>query len=277
MAPGKQIRGYRMGRLKDKVAIVTGGGRGIGKAIALAFAAEGAKVVVAARTLPKLEETVREIKALGGEALALQTDVTKEAEVEVMVEAAVKIFGKIDILVNNSGIGGPTARVSDMNLDAWNEVIALDLTGSMLCCKHVLKYMMPQKSGNIINIGAEGGRSGDGRSGYPMRTPYCCAKMGVIGLTESLSIEVGEYNIRVNAVSPAAVRGERIISVMQGRAAALGVPFEDIEAKIVHNYSLGRMAEESEVAAVAVFLASDESRIITGQTVAANCGAHIVW
>jgi NAD(P)-dependent dehydrogenase (short-subunit alcohol dehydrogenase family) len=101
--------------------------------------------------------------------------------------------------------------------------------------------------------------------------------MGVIGLTESLSIEVGEYNIRVNAVSPAAVKGERIISVMQGRAAAMGVSFEDIEAKIVHNYSLGRMAEESEVAAVAVFLASDESKIITGQTVAANCGAHIVW
>jgi NAD(P)-dependent dehydrogenase (short-subunit alcohol dehydrogenase family) len=266
-----------MGRLEDKVAIITGGGQGIGKAIALAFAAEGAKVVVAARTLPKLEETVVEIRAKGREAIAIQADVTKEAEVEAMVAETVRAFGRIDILVNNSGIGGPTARVSDMNLDAWNEVIALDLTGSMLCCKHVLKYMMPQKSGNIINIGAEGGRTGDGRSGYPMRTPYCCAKMGVVGLTESLSIEVGEYNIRVNAVSPAAVKGERIICVMQGRAAALGVPFEDIEAKIVHNYSLGRMAEESEVAAVALFLASDESRIITGQTVAANCGAHIVW
>jgi NAD(P)-dependent dehydrogenase (short-subunit alcohol dehydrogenase family) len=266
-----------MDRLKDKVAIVTGGGQGIGKAIALAFATEGAKVIVAARTLPKLEGTAAEIRAEGGEALAIQTDVTKEQEVEAMVAGAVKAFGRIDILVNNSGIGGPTARVADMNLEAWNEVIALDLTGSMLCCKHVLKYMMPQKSGNIINIGAEGGRTGDGRSGYPMRTPYCCAKMGVIGLTESLSIEAGEYNIRVNAVSPAAVKGERIISVMQGRAAATGISFEDIEAKIVHNYSLGRMAEEYEVAAVAVFLASDESKIITGQTVAANCGAHIIW
>jgi NAD(P)-dependent dehydrogenase (short-subunit alcohol dehydrogenase family) len=266
-----------MERLKDKVAIVTGGGRGIGKAIAMAFAAEGAKVVVAARTLPKLEETGGAIRAKGGEALAIRTDVTKEREVEAMVAGTVKAFGKIDILVNNSGVGGPTARVADMNLDEWNEVIALDLTGSMLCCKHVLKYMMPQKSGNIINIGAEGGRTGDGRSGYPMRTPYCCAKMGVIGLTESLSIEVGEYNIRVNAVSPAAVRGERIISVVQGRAAATGVPFEDLMAKIFHNYSLGRMAEESEVADVAVFLASDESRIITGQTIAANCGAHIIW
>jgi len=101
--------------------------------------------------------------------------------------------------------------------------------------------------------------------------------MGVIGLTESLSIEVGEYNIRVNAVSPAAVRGERIISVVQGRATVTGVPFEELMAKIAQDYSLRRMAEEHEVAAVAVFLASDESRIITGQTIAAHCGAHIVW
>ena len=266
-----------MGRLRDKVAIVTGGGKGIGKAIALAFAAEGAKVAVAARTVPKLEETVAQIKANGGEALAVPADVTKEAEVEAMVAGVVRHFGTVDILVNNSGIGGPTARVCDMDLAAWNEVISLDLTGSMLCCKHVLKHMMPKRSGNIVNIGAEGGRSGDGRSGYPMRSPYCCAKMGLIGLTESLSIEVGEYNIRVNAVSPAAVRGDRIISVVQGRAAATGVPFEDLMAKIAANYSLGRMAEESEVAAVAVFLASDESRIITGQTIAAHCGIHIIW
>ena len=266
-----------MMRLENRVAIVTGGGQGIGKAIALAFAQDGAKVVVAARTLPKLEETVREIKAKGGEAIAIQSDITKEKEVERLMAGAVSAYGKIDILVNNSGIGGPTANVVDMNLDEWNEVISLDLSGSMLCCKHALKYMIPQRSGNIVNIGAEGGRSGDGRSGYPMRTPYCCAKMGLIGLTESLSQEVGEYNIRVNAVSPAAVRGERIISVVQGRAAATGVPFEELMAKISDNYSLRRMAEESEVAAVAVFLASDESRIITGQTIAAHCGVHVVW
>lgn len=264
-------------RLQSKVAIVTGGGQGIGKAIALAFAAEGAKVVVAARTLPKLEGTVKEIKAKGGEALAVRADVTKENEVESLMAEVVKAYGKIDILVNNSGIGGPTANVVDMKLDEWNEVISLDLTGSMLCCKHALKHMIPQKSGNIINIGAEGGRSGDGRSGYPMRTPYCCAKMGMIGLTESLSQEVGPYNVRVNAVSPAAVKGERIINVVKGRAAATGVSFDDLMAKLTQNYSLGRMAEEPEVAAVAVFLASDESRIITGQTIASHCGAHIIW
>ncbi len=266
-----------MMRLKDKVAIVTGGGKGIGKAIALAFATEGAKVVVAARTLAKLEEVAGEIKAKGGEAKAIQTDVTSEKEIENMVAETVSAFGRIDILVNNSGIGGPTAPVVDLNVEEWNQVLALDLTGSMLCCKYALRHMIPHKSGAIINIAAEGGRAGDGRAGYPMRSPYCCAKMGLIGLTETLSIEVGQYGIRVNAVSPAAVRGERIISVVQGRAQATGVPFEDLMAKLVQNYSLGRMTEESEVAAVAVFLASDESSSITGQTIVAHCGAHMVW
>jgi NAD(P)-dependent dehydrogenase (short-subunit alcohol dehydrogenase family) len=233
-------------------------------------------VVVAARTLPKLQETIDQVTRSGGSGLAIETDVRYEDPVQRMVAQTVGAFGKVDILVNNSGIGGPTAGVVDLGLDEWNEVIALDLTGSMLCCKHVLKYMIPQKSGNIINIAAEGGRAGDGRAGYPMRSPYCCAKMGLLGLTETLSIEVGQYNIRVNAISPAAVRGERIINVLKGRAAATGTPLEELMSKIVQNYSLGRMTEESEVAKVAVFLASDESSAITGQTIVSNCGQHIV-
>ncbi len=263
-------------RLKERVAIVTGGGKGIGKAISLAFASEGAKVVVAARDISKLEDTVKEIKSMGGNAKAIKTDVRVEREVQKMVEETVKEFGKIDILVNNSGIGGPTAKVVDMKLEEWNEVLAIDLTGSMLCSREVLKYMIPQKSGNIINIAAEGGRAGDGRAGYPMRSPYCCAKMGLIGLTETLAIEVGEYNIRVNAISPAAVRGERLNNVVMGRAKALGVPFEELISKITANYSLRRPAEEKEIAATAVFLASDESSAITGQTIVANCGQHII-
>ena len=263
-------------RLKDRVAIVTGGGKGIGKAIALAFASEGAKVVVAARDLSKLEETVKEIKAKGGRAKAIQTDVTVEKQVQQMVAETIKEYGQIDILVNNSGIGGPTVNVVDLKLEDWNQVLAIDLTGSMLCAREVLKYMIPRKSGNIINIAAEGGRGGDGRTGYPMRSPYCCSKMGVIGLTETLSIEMGEYNIRVNAISPAAVRGERLNNVVMGRAKALGVPFEELISKITANYSLRRPAEESEVAATAVFLASGESSAITGQTISTNCGQHIV-
>ena len=264
-------------RLKDKVAIITGGGRGIGKAISLAFADEGAAVVVAATTTAKLEETVAEIKAKGGRAKAIQTDITDEKQVERLVEETLKTFGRIDILVNNSGIGGPTAGVVDLKLEDWNKVLSIDLTGSMLCSKHVLRHMIPQKSGIIINMAAEGGRAGDGRGGYPMRSPYCCAKMGVIGLTETLSVEVGEHNIRVNAISPAAVKGERIINVVKGRSEALGVTFDELWAKLTANYSLGRAAEEHEVAATAVFLASDESSAITGQTIVTHCGLHVVY
>lgn len=263
-------------RLHNKVAIITGGGKGIGRAIASAFAAEGASVVMAARTRAILEEAAEEIRAQGGDAKAIQTDITDERQIERMVAETIQAYGRIDILVNNSGIAGPTARVVDLDLAAWNEVLAIDLTGGMLCAKHVLKHMIPQKSGVVINIVSEGGRSGDGRSGYPMRSPYCCSKAGLIALTETLSIEVGEYNIRVNAISPAAVRGERIINVVKGRSEATGLPFEEVMGKLVENYSLKRPAEESEIAAAAVFLASDESSAITGQTLVTNCGQHII-
>jgi NAD(P)-dependent dehydrogenase (short-subunit alcohol dehydrogenase family) len=264
-------------RLKDKVAIITGGGKGIGRAIASAFASEGAGVVMAARTRSKLEEVAEEIRAQGGNAQAIQTDITDERQIERMVAETIQAYGRIDILVNNSGIAGPTAPVVDLDLDKWNEVLAIDLTGGMLCAKHVLKHMIPQKSGVIINIVSEGGRSGDGRSGYPMRSPYCCSKAGLIALTETLSVEVGEFNIRVNAISPAAVRGERIINVVKGRSKATGLPFEEVMGTLVENYSLKRPAEESEIAAAAVFLASDESSAITGQTLVTNCGQHIIF
>jgi NAD(P)-dependent dehydrogenase (short-subunit alcohol dehydrogenase family) len=262
-------------RLKDKVAIVTGGGKGIGKAIAKAFVSEGAAVVIGATTLSKLEEAVKEFEAMGGRAKAIQTDLTDEKQVIRLVSETVKTFGKIDILVNNSGIAGPTCNVVDLKLEDWNQVLAVDLTGSMLCSREVLKHMIPRKSGSIINIAAEGGRSGDGRSGYARRAPYCCAKMGVIGLTETLSQEAGLYNIRVNAISAAAVRGERFDRVIMGRAKAAGITFEEALNMEMANYSLKRPAEEYELANCAVFLASDESSAITGQTIVNHCGQHI--
>ena len=264
-------------RLKDKVAIITGGGYGIGKAIAKAFVQEGAAVVIAATTLSKLQETVKDLQAMGGMAMAAPTDVRDENQIRRMVEETLRAFGKIDVLVNNSGIGGPTCNVVDMKLEEWNNILAIDLTGSMLCCREVLKHMIPRKSGIIINIGAEGGRSGDGRSGYPMRAGYCCAKMGVIGLTETLAQEVGEYNIRVNCISAAAVKGDRFIRVITGRAQAMGIPFEEALKREMANYSLKRPAEEYELANCAVFLASDESSAITGQTLINHCGQHIAF
>jgi NAD(P)-dependent dehydrogenase (short-subunit alcohol dehydrogenase family) len=264
-------------RLKDRVAVITGGGKGIGKAISLAFSREGAIVVVAGRTLSPLEETCNEIRSIGGKAKPIQTDVSVEEQVIQMVSETINEFGKVDILVNNSAITGTTVRVADINLSQWNETIAINLTGTMLCAKEVLKYMIPQRSGNIINIASEAGRSGDGRSGFPLRGSYCSSKMGVIGLTETLSIEVGEFNIRVNAVSPGPVKGEHITNAMRAKAKVTNIPFEEIMENLAANSSLKRMTEESEIAAVAVFLASDESSAVTGQTISVSCGQHITF
>ena len=142
--------------------------------------------MVAGRTLSTLQETCDEIKSKGGKAKPIQTDVSVEEQVIRMVSETIHEFGKVDILVNNSAIAGPTVRGADMDLSRWNETLAIDLTGAMLCAREVLKYMIPQRNGNIINIVSEGGRSGDGRSGYPLRSAYCSSKMGLIGLTETL-------------------------------------------------------------------------------------------
>ena len=265
-----------MTRLKDKVAIVTGGGNGIGREIARAYAAEGASVVVVGRTLAQLERTVAEIRSRNGEAKAIQADVASEGQVEQMVADTLERYGQIDILVNNGAITGPTANVVDMRLDAWSETLAINLTGAMLCSREVLKQMIPRRSGTIIMMTSEGGRGGDGRAGYPKRSPYCCSKIALIGLAETMAVEVGEYGIRVNAISPAGVRGDRINRLMAERARTMGISPDELLARHVSNYSLGRMAEESEIAAVALFLASSDSSAITGQTIVVNCGQHIV-
>ncbi len=263
--------------LKDKVAIITGGSQGIGRRIAIVFAEEGAKVVVCARDLPKLQETVDAITSKGGRAIAVQTDLCDEKQVEHMVAETIKQFGTVDVLVNNSGVAGPTVNVVDTDLGQWNETLAINLTGSMLCAKHVLKHMIPRGSGAIVNISSERGRTGDGKSGSPMRASYACSKAGMIALTECLSTEVGMHNIRVNCVAAAAVRGERIANVFKHQSEATGVPFEELMSKMVEDYSLKRPVEPDEVAHAAAFLASDAASGVTGQTLSVTCGIHIIF
>ncbi len=262
-------------RLQGKVAIITGGGKGIGKAIAQAFAREGATVMIASRTVSALDETCRVIVGNGGKAAYVQTDVSDEKQVKRLAAETIRQFVQIDILVNNSGVSGPTSRVADMDLSQWNETLAIDLTGSMVCAREVLKHMIPRRSGNIINVVSEGGRSADGRSGYPLRAAYCCSKMGLIGLTETLSVEVGEYGIRVNAVSPGPVLGERLLNIISKRVSETGRTVEEMMTSLSANNSLKRIATEDECAAVALFLASDESSAITGQTIPVSCGQHV--
>ncbi len=264
-------------RLDNRVAVITGGGQGIGKAIAIAFAREGAAVVVAGRTVANLEATCNEVESIGGKAAFVPSDVSREEDAVRLVEETLRIFGRLDILVNNSGIAGPTAKIIDMDLEKWNETLAINLTGSMLCAREALKHMIPRKKGTIINIVSEAGRAGDGRAGYPLRGAYCCSKMGQIGLTETLAVEVGEYGIRVNAVSPGPIQGERISNVVRKRVEATGAAFDDVMKSLAFNNSLKRFATEEETAAAVLFLASDEASGVTGQTLPVSCGQHITF
>lgn len=258
-------------RLRDKIAIVTGGGRGIGKSISLAFAREGATVVMAARDLQSMEETGREILAMGGGADAVVTDVGREEQVKHLVAFALNKYGRIDILVNNSAVAGPTVNVVDLDLDVWNEVIGTNLTGAMLCTREVLRPMMAARGGTIINISSEGGRSG-----FPMRSPYAVSKRGLIALTETVAIEAGPYAIRVNCISPGRVTGERVENVARDKARVTGLTYEEVMASMTIDCSLGRFVTSDEVAAAAVFLASDEASAITGETLVVSGGKHML-
>jgi len=259
-------------KLKDKVAIITGGGTGIGRAIALAFASEGAAVVVAARTLSRLKEVTKDIKSKGGKAKAIQTDISDHGQVKRMVTQTVDEFGQIDILVNNAARGTfNNADVADMNLDEWHNTLAVNSTGAMLCSKEALKYMIPQRSGNIINISSVAGISG-----VPKESPYSVSKWGLIGFTETLAIETGKFGIRVNCISPGATRTQEFEDWVKVSARDAGISYEEVMSKITDNNALNRIAEPFEIAACVVFLASDDSNAITGHNLIVSCGFHLI-
>ena len=258
-------------KLKDQVAIVTGGGRGIGRQIALRFAVEGAAITVSGTGLAHLEATAAEIRAGGGRAIACVADVADEAAVARMVAATLAEFGRLDILVNNAGITGPTAPVIEMERADWDRTLDINVTGAFLCAKHALPHMMKNRSGRIINI-----TSVAGRIGYALRSPYAVSKWGMIALTRSIALEAGPHGITVNAIAPGAVKGDRIADVVGTRAAALGRSPEDIEREFfIEPSALKRMVEPEEIAATALFLASDEARNITGETLAVSAGFRL--
>lgn len=256
-------------QLEGKVAVITGGGKGIGRAIALAFAREGADVAIAARTGADLKKTASEIESMGRKSLAIATDLAVPEQVRTMVDRTLKMLGRVDVLVNNSGIAGPVTSVADMDLEGWNQTLAVNLTGAMLCAKYILKDdMIPRQSGNIINIS-----SISGRMGHAMRSPYSTSKWGLIGFTQSLALEVGKYGIRVNCITPGPVEGDRIEWALRQASQNQGITYEQAVANEVARTALGRMVKPEEVAALAVFLASEKSSGITGQTI--NCCAGL--
>jgi NAD(P)-dependent dehydrogenase (short-subunit alcohol dehydrogenase family) len=257
--------------LVGRVAVVTGGGRGIGRAIALRLAREGAAVAIAGTRADALDETARAIEAAGGRARAVPADVADEPAVARLMEATVGAFGRLDILVNNAGIAGATAAVADARLEDWERVLAINLTGAFLCAKHAIPHLIAQGAGRIVNI-----TSVAGLIGYAMRSPYAASKWGMIGLTRSLALELGTHGITVNAIAPGSVRGERIDAVVRGRAEALGRTPADIEREFyVEPTALKRMVDPEEIAGAVMYLVSDEARSITGETISVTAGFRL--
>ncbi len=244
--------------LTGKVVIVTGAARGIGRAIALEFAREGANVIVN-DILEESSSVAGEIEKMGVKSLFVKADVSKEQEVINMFSRAVDAFSRVDVLVNNAGIIRD-ALIHKISLEDWEAVIETNLKGAFLCCREAAKYMMRQGYGRIINISSVTGQMGNiGQSNY------AASKAGIIGLTKALALELARYgDITVNAIAPGLTRTE-----MTGR-----VP-EKIIKRFIDRIPLGRMAEPEEIAHLAVFLASDKARYITGQVIAINGGLYM--
>jgi NAD(P)-dependent dehydrogenase (short-subunit alcohol dehydrogenase family) len=258
-------------KLANQVAIVTGGGRGIGRAIALRFAAEGAAVMLAATGREPLEATAKEIRGRGGKASVAITDVADEAAVARMVAATMSEFGRLDILINNAGITGPTAPIVKLDRAEWDRTLAINVTGAYLCAKHALPHMIARKSGRIVNI-----TSVAGRIGYALRSPYAVSKWGMIALTRSLALEAGGDGITVNAIAPGAVEGDRIDTVVRARAEAQGRNPDDVMREFfIDTTALRRTIPPEEIAATALFLCTEDARNITGETLAVSAGFRL--
>lgn len=249
-------------RLKDKVAIITGAGRGIGRAYALGFAEEGAGVVVAEIVLENARKVAREIEAKGGAALALRTDVADEASVLEMAEKTVEKFGTIDILVNNAAIyyGLGVRSWDSWSMAEWDNVLRVNVTGSWLCAKAAVPHMIAKKKGKIINIS-----SSTFQHGFPAHLPYTCSKGAIVALTRTLAVALGRYNINVNCILPGYTASEASKEMP-------GVT-DKLAQGAVMTRALRREEQPEDLVGAAIFLASEDSDFITGQSLIVDGGA----
>ena len=253
--------------LTDRVAIITGASKGIGRVMAQLFAREGAKVVCAARSHDLVNETVAAIRSAGGQAVPVVADASREDGAQAIVEAGRQAFGGIDTLVNNAGDGGPTKPIQDYSTDDWFYTVNSCLTSAYLCSRFAVPAMIAAGRGAIVNIASMAGRRG-----LAYRVGYCSAKAGQIGMTYGLALELGRYNITVNAIAPSAVAGDRIDRVIQAQADIRGVLIEHMRKSFVDRAPLRRMSTPDDIAALAAFLCSDGARNISGQCIPVTAG-----
>jgi NAD(P)-dependent dehydrogenase (short-subunit alcohol dehydrogenase family) len=250
--------GLRIFQLEGKTAIVTGASRGIGKAIAKGFAQAGADLVLVSRNLPALEIVANEIEAFGRKVLPISANIGNPEDINKVVETAIKIFPKIDILLNNAGISPILKKAEEMDLKEWEEIVRVNLTGTFLFCQAVGKFMIQQGSGKIINMVSVGAVVG-----FPRQIAYCATKGGILQLTKVLAIEWTRYNIQVNAIGPAYLETELTRGMRDSKI---------ISENLLRRTPMGRFGKPEEIVGAALYLASDASSYVTGQTLFVDGG-----
>ncbi|MBW4607964.1 MAG: glucose 1-dehydrogenase [Hassallia sp. WJT32-NPBG1] len=251
--------------LQGKVALVTGGTSGIGRAAAIAYAQQQAKVVVVGRRIDEGEETVRLINKADGEAIFVQADVTKEADVEAMVDKAVSIFGRLDIAFNNAGFGTVPKPLHEQSVEDFDSMMATNLRGVFFCMKYEIQQMLTQGAGVIIN-----NSSVAGLIGIPGMGPYTASKHAVMGLTRSAALDYAKQGIRINAVNPGYIRGTEIVTPKSLQE--MGMTLEQFDSMVSSSVPMGHRGQPEEIAATVVFLCSDAASYITGQSFAIDGG-----
>jgi 3-oxoacyl-[acyl-carrier protein] reductase len=255
-------------KLADRIAVVTGAAKGMGRDICLTLAREGANLAIAARESAPLEALGGEISALGRKVVVIPTDVTDEAAVERLVTSAREAFGRIDILVNAAGVTGPIETpVWEIKADDFDQVIAVNLRGTFLPTKHVLPTMIKQRYGKIVNISGT-----SGLRGYKNRAAYSSSKWAIRGLTRTTALDAGSYNINVNAVHPGIVDGPRMQRLCREKAKKRGWTPEQVSEEYVQEMALRRVTSAQDIADTVCFLSSDLSKNITGQSITVDGG-----
>jgi NAD(P)-dependent dehydrogenase (short-subunit alcohol dehydrogenase family) len=260
-----------MNRLEGRIAIVTGAAKGMGREICLTLAGEGADLALAARDVGPLQALAREVEALGRRALVQPTDVTIESHVKALADATRAAFGgRIDILVNAAGITGPIETpVSEIAVSDFDEVLIVNVRGTFLPIKYVLPTMIAQRYGKIVNVSGT-----SGLRGYKFRAAYSSSKWALRGLTRTVALEAGAYNVNVNAVHPGIVGGDRMAKLCREKARRRGAGWtpERVYQEYVDEMALRRVTTAQDVADTVCFLASDESKNMTGQSLTVDGG-----
>lgn len=248
-------------RFESKVVVVTGGGKGLGKAIGMAFAREGARVVIAEIDIESAHRVAKEIKSLDQNCLVITTDVTKKEEVHRMVTVVKDEFNRIDVLVNNAGVflSSPVIDISEKD---WQKTMDVNLKGVFLCSQAVAREMIKQGAGKIINISSMGGKTG-----LRGEAAYGASKSAVITFTKTLSKELAPYGINVNAVCPGLIGTKMLREEWKRKSKEEGIPIQEIEQEFLSKIALGRLGTPQDIANLVLFLASDEANYITGESI----------